>query len=247
MRLILAILLLIPSFCQANLKDNLIGWWKLDESSGTSAYDSSYQGSIGTLTNTPTISTDCPRFNCLRFVSASSQYVTMGNLSLYDFTGATSFSVSLWAKQNAAASEIAISKSLASGAGWFLASSATGVIRFVGRNGSANSIDVNTTSAFWSTPVWVHVVVTYNGSRSASGVKIYVNGVSATLATAVDTNTLTWANAATFQISGRDSTGTLGVLWNGQIDDARIYNRIITDQEILDLYNSPRLGYVPGT
>ena len=38
----------------------LVGYWKFDEGSGTSAADSSGTGNTGTLNNTPTWSTDVP-------------------------------------------------------------------------------------------------------------------------------------------------------------------------------------------
>ena len=39
---------------------NLIGYWKFDEGSGTTALDSSMTGNTGELVNAPTWSTDVP-------------------------------------------------------------------------------------------------------------------------------------------------------------------------------------------
>ena len=43
-----------PSFVRADIVSGLVGWWKFDEGSGTSAYDSSGSGNTGTLGNSPT-------------------------------------------------------------------------------------------------------------------------------------------------------------------------------------------------
>lgn len=59
----------------ADTTTGLVGWWKLDETSGTSAFDSSGGGHTATITNGPQSLTGCPRNNCFSFVGASSQYI----------------------------------------------------------------------------------------------------------------------------------------------------------------------------
>src|SRR3990167_1189297 len=50
----------LPAFASQVTADSLLGYWKFDETSGTSAADSSDEGNTGTHTNSPTISADVP-------------------------------------------------------------------------------------------------------------------------------------------------------------------------------------------
>ncbi len=84
-------------------------YWKFDESSGTTAVDSSGNGNDGTLTNMSSpscwvdghIDPDGCFKNVLDF-DGSDDYVDCGNNSIFDF-GTDDFSISLWVKSNAAA------------------------------------------------------------------------------------------------------------------------------------------------
>lgn len=80
-----------------------------------------------------------------------------------------------------------------------------------------------------NTGTWYHVAV----SNSGDSCKLYVNGefVQLTLNEAVfpsDTNQL-------LEI-GRDVAGSLDYL-NGSLDELRIYNRALTNQDVVNLYN----------
>ncbi len=49
-----------PSFCDATVGSNIVGWWKLVDGSGSTAVDSSGNGHNATLHNSPTWTADCP-------------------------------------------------------------------------------------------------------------------------------------------------------------------------------------------
>jgi hypothetical protein len=79
--------------------------------------------------------------------------------------------------------------------------------------------------------LWNHYTVTYNGSA----VKIYINGILDS-ETAV-TGSLNNFSSALLQIGYSDN----GLDWfDGKLDDIRIYNRAISDAEILALYNAEK-------
>ena len=50
-----------------NTTNGLVGWWKLDDGSGTSAMDSSGNGNTGTLNNSPTWTTSGMNGGALTF------------------------------------------------------------------------------------------------------------------------------------------------------------------------------------
>lgn len=82
-----------------------------------------------------------------------------------------------------------------------------------------------------------HLVVTYDGSETAAGFKIYLNGVEDTTATKAMTGTYTGArNSANlrFCVSRVDSATNR---YAGDIRDLCVWNRVITSVEVVALYN----------
>lgn len=87
-----------------------------------------------------------------------------------------------------------------------------------------------TISNTFATDTWIHVIVTYPGSGSTY--TIYKNGSSiGTLNTTATPNT----SAANFSIGYRASN-TDGYL-TGYVDEAGIWSKVLSAQEITDLYN----------
>jgi hypothetical protein len=86
---------------------------------------------------------------------------------------------------------------------------------------------------------WYHVALVYDGSGKASGLRIFVNGkpsetdiVTDTLAGAVKTD-------APLRVGSKD----LGVPFTGQLDDLRLYDRVLTPAQIeqLAIHDSVRV------
>ncbi|MDA7887750.1 DUF1553 domain-containing protein, partial [Akkermansiaceae bacterium] len=75
---------------------------------------------------------------------------------------------------------------------------------------------------------WQHVVLTYDGSSKAAGVKIYLNGKLSQNQVEADTLSKTIATSQPFRIGSR-STGSR---WKGEVDDLRIYRRALSESEI---------------
>ncbi len=87
---------------------------------------------------------------------------------------------------------------------------------------------------------WHHIFATYDGSKNASGVKIYVDGVFQPEGTHVDTLTsdVIYEEGWPTRMSGRsdgDKNQSNPVL--GLIDDVRIYNKTLSQAEIQNLYD----------
>ncbi len=78
---------------------------------------------------------------------------------------------------------------------------------------------------------WGHVVVRYDGSGKASGIKLYFNGKPAELEILKDNLTGSIANAADLQIGNK----AFGRPYKGQLDDLRFYNRPLNESEIEQL------------
>lgn len=80
---------------------------------------------------------------------------------------------------------------------------------------------------------WVHIGVTYDGSSSNTGIKIYVNGEDKTATGGANTLTGSIQTAENFLIGA----GGDGYYYNGLIDDVFVFNRTLTANELNYLRN----------
>ncbi len=97
-----------------------------------------------------------------------------------------------------------------------------------------------------SANAWHHLTATYDGSGKAAGAKLYVDGKP--IATTVQADTLSGssvAKAVPLQIGGRGNGVTR---FRGQIDDVRLYNRVLAPGEIESLGGTAVIAaHVPAT
>ncbi len=92
-----------------------------------------------------------------------------------------------------------------------------------------------------NTGVWNHLMVTYDGSGKAAGLKIFVNGVQQPTQVMVDRLRQTTRTKVPLKIAQRDSTNLLdGAL----IQDVRVYGRALTSAEAGQLSTSGRAVFL---
>jgi hypothetical protein len=85
-----------------------------------------------------------------------------------------------------------------------------------------------------------HITITYDGSASTSGFKIYINGVSDTVLNAqnnLGTFDTPISSSALIPAIGRRPVGN-AYYFSGKIDELGIWDRALTAPEALDLYNA---------
>ena len=236
------------------LDSGLVGYWSFDgpDMAGDTAYDrsGSSPANNGTLTNGPVRALG-KIGQALEF-DGSDDYVDIANESNFDFERTQPFSYSLWTKPKAGDTSIslALGKILDSGnfTGWALLtnydySSNTEVagrlaVALVNISGTTNAIGIEADSKI-NDGGWHHYTVTYDGSSFASGIKIYEDGISLALTVASDSLTGSILNNVNIEIGDRDS-GASSLNYPGLIDDVRVYNRVLTSDEIKRLYNLGR-------
>ena|SRR3990167_20497 len=86
------------------------------------------------------------------------------------------------------------------------------------------------------TNTWIHICFTYSGSSTAAGVTGYINGsVQSKRTPLLDSLSATTQNSIDLQF-GRRNNGTL--FHGGKVDDVRIYNRVLSANEIRGMYLS---------
>jgi len=76
-----------------------------------------------------------------------------------------------------------------------------------------------------------HLIVSYDGSGKATGVKIYVDGKPSETETVKDALEGNFRTSASLEIGNKNTGG----LFQGQLDDMRIYTRTLTDTEAENL------------
>lgn len=84
--------------------------------------------------------------------------------------------------------------------------------------------------------VWTHIVVTYNGNRTDTGCDFYVNGVLYP-SKALDLNTLSVGDISSTRPVAFGCAPGGEHPYTGQMDDVRIYDRVLSASEVATLYN----------
>ncbi|MFA5386522.1 MAG: LamG-like jellyroll fold domain-containing protein [Candidatus Paceibacterota bacterium] len=206
----------------------LVGYWKLDEGTGTVASDSSGNNNACTLTSGPTWITGKVG-NSLNF-NGSSNYVNCENGASLNIIGNT-ISLSAWIKPNDfVASYKSIIGKRNGGEAYTLETYTNGNVRF-GTYGTSNAELLTTTNPL-SIGGWYQVVGVYNGTNKY----IYVNGILVKSVAATG-NILT--SGSKVGIGSLNGNGAIGP-FNGVIDDVRIYNRALSAAEVQALYNATK-------
>lgn len=214
----------------ADITSNLVAWYKLDETSGTTAVDSSGSGYDGTYTNSPTLGVTGAfgTSTAVTFAAASSHYMTTGAASLGStdlFADSDNFSVAAWVKASASVSGAIIAKAGSTSANrtfylFFSGGALAVIIRGTQTNFSSNVLDGS----------WKHLVFTYDGTTA----KMYWNGAYIGV---VSVGTAAIESTENIMVGARTS-GSPAFFLNasGTIDDVRIYSRALSADDVSTLY-----------
>jgi hypothetical protein len=203
--------------------------WDLDETAGTNAPDTSGNSRNGSTTNTSWVrgpSRD-PVDRAASFNGTDSVITRTAGSGV---ATNTSFTVSAWVN-------------LADGAGHHTAVAQDGTVVsgfFLEESGGYWALS-RPASDVWDTPIrawssapaeygtWTHLTGVYDGT--AGQIKLYVNGVlNETTACAC-----AWNATGPFVVGRVKWNSAYGDWWRGDIDDVRIYNKVLTAEQIADL------------
>ena len=88
---------------------------------------------------------------------------------------------------------------------------------------------------------WYHVAISYDGSRTAEAVKIYVNGKPAETKVLLDELYQTFKTTEPFRIGGGGGPENR---FHGSIDDVKVYNRVLAPDEIQLVSNTDRVNEI---
>jgi hypothetical protein len=191
--------------------------WKFDETSGTTANDSSGFNHAGTVYGA--VWTADGKMNGALDFDGIDDYVQTP--PVLDPSGQY-FSATAWVKLEQASGtvQLILQQDGTNGRHWLYRSASGKLGTYLKGSAleSAGTIPVGT---------WTFAAVTYDTST----LRLYLNGTLAAQTTA------TLTSSTGDMLIGRSKTGQY---WNGKIDNVRIYNRALTADEIADMYRQGR-------
>ncbi len=226
------------SYYNLNLNDGLVGYWQLDEISGTRAADSSGYGNSGALLGGASMSTTVApvHFSNPRSISFDgvNDYVMLPDSTLLQPNNLT---VGAWFKTTSASHQIILRKRWN---GFSLRINNGQVISSLWES-SGSSYDL-TSPLTYNDDKWHHALFTYDGTT----VLLYVDGTQVARQTGAGTRQIYYEPGG---ISiGRDGDDDSGY-FVGNIDDVRMYKRVLRAGEIhaLAVGNQPSTGLATTT
>lgn len=212
--------------------DNLIGWWRLDETGSTIANDSSGRNLDGSLENGFTFSGNGTTGKIGKALSFDgvSDYISLGtdsSLAMED----RDFTFAAWIKPSETVS------------GWagILGADYEGASLGL-KNGNLQLTKVGIADATTSgvSPVlntWTHVAAVFDSHSTTNNLKYFVNGqLVSTVSFNNDFFPVTYPTSTSMTYNIGAWRRTLGG-FKGALDDVRIYNRSLSSAEVLRLYN----------
>jgi uncharacterized membrane protein len=237
-----------------DMSNNFIGHWTFDgprmypnivdsSPAGNSAYWSDFRGAPAATTTT------VGKLGQALLLDGTNNYVTVGDVNAVD--SATALSSCAWVNHTTINNDdIIIEKETAANlAGFVFFRDDSGATS--GRTDTYSiqvddASDTDTARLEGATnasslSTWTHVCFTYQ-ANSATGLRLYVNGVE-DANSPVSVSTIGSISSGTESMTiGSDSSGSAGVLFNGALDDIRLYTRVLSASEISKIYRlaSPR-------
>ena len=208
------------------LSDGLVGYWKMDETSGNAA-DSSGVGS--TLTNNGTATFSAAKYGNGAELDGSTQFFDAADNATLSITG--SLTLSAWIiPDTVTGSHAILGKFDQSNESYLLSQEADEIRLYI----DSSSNYETTNAANLAVDTTYHVAAVYDASSQT--VKLYLNGILQASTTTGTIPSSIGDDAGEFAIGAEDTGGTAANYFDGHIDDTRVYNRALSPAEVSSLY-----------
>ncbi|MDC0584761.1 LamG domain-containing protein, partial [Bacteroidales bacterium] len=161
-------------------------------------------------------------------------YVSLGTDVRNIFTRSNSFSVEMWINTTETGQDVLLATMDHNGTtypGVHFSISSGGLRLLIANNGISNRIDINTTSTVINDGKWHHVAFSYDGTSSANGVQIYVDGeVQAKIVVGNNLSASIVNSSGECRLGSRCQSFAYGFL--GKLDEVRIWDDVRTVSEL---------------
>ena len=226
--LVAAMTLFIGTTTFAQIGTGLVEYWDLD-GDYDAAVDPTHAGTL-TTTGTGSGTFVLGKFGSaidLESSSGNHAYITVGgNENDFDFA-ASDMSISMWYTTESLYSQWQALLAKGEGGAWRLhrSSSSSNLINFAGGGNFNGDGELDQQDGSWH-----HIVITHEDSNAT---RMYVDG------------NLVGQNLSASSIAGNgfalligNNPQQLGRSWDGNLDDVALWNRVLTTDEIADIYNN---------
>ncbi len=215
-----------PTVTPTSTVASLVASYNMNEGSGATLIDRSGNGRHGTLIGSPLWEAGK---NSGGLTFSSSNKVDLA--SLLPISGVQQLTISAWMKRTSSGSSVEIGKQSVSGGNSITLELWTDGNLYLGLSsgGDYGTVSLNDTS-------WHHITMVFDGTQTGNSnrLKGYVDGVQQVLAFTGSIPALTTTATDAFGIGSVSTKYS-----NGQIDDVRVYNRALTNTEIITDMNTP--------
>jgi hypothetical protein len=220
------------------LHDTPVGFWLLDETTGTTATDLAGSYNL-TYLNTPTLGDPGPSYNIPKGVTfnGSTQNAKGDNSATFTSSASASWSMETWIRYTSSTNTLnpfAVrnhTPSQASVTGNFIVNNTTtGVISVQSTDSTGNVIQLNSAGGF-NNGAWHHVVAT---ATSGGALVLYVNGVN--VASSSTARNTTSSERSITVGSNRNGITTYIQYFPGSIAACAYYNYALTPTQVFNHY-----------
>ena len=223
------------------------GYWKMDEGTGTSTTaDASGNGNALSMTGPPTWTTGQIGPYSMDF-SGTTQYLSVADpgSGVLDFAEGASFTLTGWFNRDLFAADHTIiakknDQSVSGETGYIVwVDNASPDTLCMATYDGTDGYSICSTSDLGSSG-WKHFAITWNDSATTNPVNIYINGAldgDADQASGTFSSMGSLGNARAFTI-GAESDATAGTLFDGKLDDVRVYGFPLSADEVSKLYQT---------
>jgi len=206
-----------------NIDPSLVGWWTFDEGSGQVAKDTSGKSVDGTFFGAPTWGQEGDHRGILLF-DGTDDYVFIDGLFQVPV-----YTIAFWFRVDNGSGQRDIFSAYAVGVvhGILLEMQGDGTLRYLHRYplGTGGGTNIYTTTTY-DDGAWYHAVMV----KTADTIKLYINGEE--LDTAADTSEFNPGDAFGVALGVLDDERGLARMFPGAMDDVRIYDRPMSQEEI---------------
>jgi len=234
---IVLVLGLVGKVTAQNIDPDLVGWWTFDEGSGNVAKDASGKSADGTFFGEPTWGQD-PQHRGILIFDGTDDYVFIDGLFQVPV-----YTITLWFRLDNGASQRDIFSAYAVGVahGILLEMQGDGTLRYLHRYplGTGGGTNIYTTTSY-DDGAWYHAAMV----KTADTITLYINGEE--LDSAADTSEFNPGDAFGVALGCLDDERGLARMFPGAMDDVRIYNRPMSQEEIQAIMEAEPWPYAWG-
>lgn len=159
---------------------------------------------------------------------------TGGNIHNFERTDSFTFIVRIKLNQTASTQVFLGKLNNVSPFNGYLFYVSTNKLTFILRNSGSNALEIQSTSTNFTADEWITLGLTYGGTSTPAGSKLFVNGLVEPQTTLVDNLSASTLTSIDFTLGSRNGAN---FFLDGLMDEPVILNSALSEAQMLDIYN----------